>query len=87
MNRDAKKATIADHQTHKKDTGSFFVQIAIFTKRIAHLTTHLKANPKDKHSRRGLLGMVAKRRKLLTNLKKKSMELYEGLILKLGIRK
>lgn len=87
MNRDDKKSTIADHQMHEKDTGSFFVQIAIFTKRIAHLTDHLKANPKDKHSRRGLLGMVAKRRKLLTNLKKKSVDLYESLIAKLGIRK
>jgi len=87
MNRDDKKAAIADHQTHAKDTGSFFVQIAIFTKRIAHLTEHLRANPKDKHSRRGLLGMVAKRRKLLTNLKKKSVESYEKLIAKLGIRK
>lgn len=87
MNRDGKKKVITDNQTHAKDTGSFQVQVGIFTARIAHLTNHLKQNPKDKHSRRGLLGMVAKRRKLLTNLKKKSMEIYEGLIKKLGIRK
>ena len=87
MKTDNKSAAIADNQVHAKDTGSYMVQIAIFTARIAHLTNHLKANPKDKHSRRGLLGMVAKRRKLLKNLKEKNYKAYEELIVKLGIRK
>lgn len=87
MNRENKKQVIQGNQSHAKDTGSFAVQISIFTARIAHLTEHLKKNPKDKHSRRGLLGMVSKRRKLLANFKKKSTESYEKLIKKLGIRK
>ena len=87
MLKDQKAQAIAENQMHKKDTGSYMVQIAIFTKRISSLTEHLKKNPKDKHSRRGLLGMVSKRRKLLKNLKAKALETYEALILKLGIRK
>ncbi|MEI7510680.1 MAG: 30S ribosomal protein S15 [Candidatus Peregrinibacteria bacterium] len=86
MKRDEKKLVIGEHQSHTKDTGSFSVQIAIFTKKISQLTDHLKMHPKDKHSRRGLLQMVAKRRKLLTNFKKKSPEQYGALIEKLGLR-
>lgn len=86
MKREEKKQIIGDHQSHGKDTGSFSVQVAIFTKRILHLTEHLKAHPKDKHSRRGLLQMVAKRRKLLTSFKKKAGEGYTALIEKLGLR-
>ncbi len=87
MQKDDKKAVIASAQRHQKDTGSYEVQITILTKRIVDLTEHLKANPKDKHSRRGLLGMVAKRRKLLKNLKGESLARYETLIAKLEIRK
>lgn len=87
MQKDEKKKVISDNQRHAKDTGSYEVQISIFTSRIARLTDHLKANPKDKHSRRGLLGMVSKRRKLLKNLKEKAFSVYEALIKKLGIRK
>jgi len=87
MHQDDKKTVITENQAHKKDTGSYSVQIAIFTAKIAHLAEHLKANPKDKHSRRGLLGMVSKRRKLLKNLKEKNYETYKSLIEKLGIRK
>ncbi len=86
MKREEKKKVIENHQSHSKDTGSFSVQIAIFTKKIAHLTDHLKMHPKDKHSRRGLLQMVAKRRKLLTNFKNKSSEAYNALIIELGLR-
>lgn len=87
MHQDDKKQVIVKNQGHKKDTGSYSVQIAIFTAKIAHLAEHLKANPKDKHSRRGLLGMVSKRRKLLKNLKEKQYDVYQKLIAKLGIRK
>lgn len=87
MLKDEKKAVIASAQRHQKDTGSYEVQITILTKRILELTEHLRANPKDKHSRRGLLGMVAKRRKLLKNLKEESLERYESILQKLELRK
>jgi len=82
-----KKLVITESQRHATDTGSYEVQVSILTKRIIDLTGHLKANPKDKHSRRGLLGMVAKRRKLLKNLKEESLGRYEALIATLGLRK
>ncbi len=69
------------------DTGSPEVQIAVLTARIAELTEHLKANPKDHHSRRGLLKMVGKRRNLLKYLKNTDIERYRALIEKLGLRK
>lgn len=87
MLKDEKKQTIASAQRHAKDTGSYEVQVTILTARMTSLSEHLKANPKDKHSRRGLLGMVAKRRKLLKNLKDESQERYEALIKKLELRK
>jgi len=87
MKREDKKSVIQKHQTHKKDTGSAQVQVAVLTERISHLTEHLKIHPKDDHSRRGLLMMVGKRRKLLNFLKKKSKQAYEKLIEVLGIRK
>lgn len=86
MQREAKKEIIAKHQTHKKDSGSAQVQISILTERIKDLTEHLKIHPKDDHSRRGLLLMVGKRRKLLNFLKKKSKESYEKIIGVLGLR-
>lgn len=64
-----KKTVIAAHQQHKKDTGSAPVQIAILTDKINKLTEHLKAHKKDKHSRRGLIGMVGRRTKLMRYLK------------------
>lgn len=69
------------------DTGSPEVQIAVLTERIKELTTHLKTNPKDHHSRRGLLKMVGKRRGLLDYLKNKDIERYRALIDQLGLRK
>ena len=69
------------------DTGSTEVQVAILTERINHLTTHLKGNHKDHHSRLGLLKMVGKRRRLLNYLMRKDLEGYRALIAKLGIRK
>ncbi len=87
MQRDDKKKVFGDHGRHAKDTGSPEVQVAIMTARITELTDHLKTHKKDKHSRRGLLGLVNKRRKLLDYLKSKSKTTYEELIKKLGIRK
>ena len=61
----SKQDTIAEHRTHETDTGSPEVQIALLSKRISHLTEHLKAHPKDHHSRRGLLMLVGRRRRML----------------------
>lgn len=81
-----KKKTIASHQSHKKDTGSPQVQIAIMTKRIAHLTEHLKTHKKDKHSRRGLIGLVGKRRRLLRYLQMQDKDLFRKVVDDLKIR-
>ena len=83
-----KKAEIIQKYGRKEgDTGSPEVQVAILTERIAELTEHLKANPKDHHSRRGLLMMVGHRRGLLEYLKKTDLEGYRALTEKLGLRK
>ena len=78
---------IAEHRLHDSDTGSPEVQVAIFSKRINQLTEHLKVNPKDHHSRRGLLLLVGKRRRLLNYLGRNDVERYRSLIGKLGIRR
>ncbi|HVE80916.1 MAG TPA: 30S ribosomal protein S15 [Candidatus Dormibacteraeota bacterium] len=83
----AKKKVITTHQKHKKDTGSPEVQIGIFTKKIQELTKHLQTHKKDEHSRRGLLKMVGKRRRLLDYLSKSDQERYLEIIKKLGLRK
>ena len=72
---------------NEKDTGSPEVQIAIFTEKIKRLTEHLKSHKKDEHSRRGLLKMVSKRRRLLDYLSKKNKEAYDQVIKTLGLRK
>lgn len=82
-----KAAIVADFQRAKGDTGSPEVQVALLTARINELTGHFKANKKDHHSRRGLLRMVSRRRKLLDYLKRKNAESYTALIAKLGLRK
>lgn len=74
-------------RAHDKDTGSSEVQIAILTEEINRLTGHLKKNPKDNHSRRGLLGMVARRKKYLDYLKEANLRKYNGLIKKLGLKR
>jgi small subunit ribosomal protein S15 len=78
---------IAEHRLHDSDTGSPEVQVAIFSKRITQLNEHLKVNPKDHHSRRGLLLLVGKRRRLLNYLGRNDIERYRALIGKLGIRR
>lgn len=87
MERNLKKKVIAKYAKHEKDTGSAQVQVAILTKRIGELTEHLKEHKKDNHSRRGLLLMVGKRRKLLNYLKNSKPEVYEDVIKGLELRK
>ena len=87
IRKDEKAAIIEEYKTHENDTGSPEVQIAILTARIKQLTEHLKENPHDNHSRRGLLKMVGKRRKLLDYLIKVDVERYRSIIARLGIRK
>lgn len=78
---------ISEYQTHKADSGSPEVQIALLTHRISYLTEHLKTHKKDHHSRRGLIHMVNNRRKLLAYLKSKAVVRYTTVIKRLGIRK
>ena len=82
-----KQEIIASARLSENDTGSPEVQIALLTSRINHLNEHLKINKKDHHSRRGLLKMVGKRRKMLDYLMAKDIERYRAIIAKLGIRK
>ena len=84
--KEKKQAIIAEYGRTPGDTGSPEDQVAILTARINDLTDHFKANPKDHHSRRGLLKMVGKRRNLLRYLKNKDIERYRTLIKKLQIR-
>jgi len=78
---------IEDNRSHEKDTGSSEVQIALLSSRISHLTEHLKTHRKDFHSRRGLLMMAARRRKLLDYLKKTELKRYQAIIEKLDLRR
>lgn len=82
-----KQEVIKDNAQAKNDTGSPEVQVAILTERINSLSEHMKTHKKDFHSRRGLLAMVAKRRKLLDYLKRKDEARYTALIKKLGLRR
>jgi small subunit ribosomal protein S15 len=87
LSGDRKLEIIEEYRSHDKDTGSAEVQIAILTKRIEDLTEHLKTHKKDHHSRRGLLKMVGRRRRLLDYLKDKNVERYRELIERLGLRR
>ena len=87
MQKDEKQKIIETYAVHEGDTGSPEVQIAILTSRIANLTEHLKANPKDFHSRRGLQKMVGHRRNLLGYLQKNDIERYRAIVAKLNLRK
>lgn len=80
-------ATINEHRLHETDTGSPEVQVALLTGRINELTTHLKVHKKDHHSRRGLLMLVGRRRRLLDYLRRNDVERYRALIAKLGLRR
>ena len=85
--KELKQEIITTYATHEGDTGSPEVQIAILSKRIADLTEHLKSNPKDFHSRRGMQKMVCKRRNLLKYLQNNDIERYRAIVEKLGLRK
>ena len=87
ISKEKKTAIINEYGRFAGDTGSPEVQIAVLTERIRELTDHIKQNPKDHHSARGLLKMVGKRRGLLDYLKKTDLDKYRSLIEKLGIRK
>jgi small subunit ribosomal protein S15 len=86
MKRTEKKKVIEGFAVHPKDTGSPQVQIAILTNRIKELSSHLEEHSKDNHSRRGLLMMVGKRRKLLNYLKLNEKEVYDALVVKLELK-
>jgi small subunit ribosomal protein S15 len=81
-----KAPTVAKYRTHENDTGSTRVQVALLTERINYLTDHFRAHAKDHHSRRGLLKMVGKRRRLLDYLRRTDVEGYRQVIQELGLR-
>ena len=80
-------SVIQEHRRHEQDTGSPEVQIALLTNRISHLTEHFKLHKKDQHSRRGLLQMVSRRRRLLGYLRRVDLARYQSVIATLGLRK
>lgn len=86
IEKEKKQAIIEEYKTHEADTGSTEVQVAILTARIRELTEHMKVHKKDFHSRRGLLIMVGKRRRLLQYLRDKDFTRYQTLIQRLGLR-
>ncbi|MGB7070023.1 MAG: 30S ribosomal protein S15 [Pyrinomonadaceae bacterium] len=84
---EVKEKIVGDYKTHQSDTGSPQVQVALLTQRINELTEHFKVHKKDNHSRRGLLKMVSRRRKLLDYLKRREINEYHEIIKKLGLRR
>ena len=87
MTKERKEEIIKTYRRDEKDTGSPEVQIALLTERITELTEHLKNNPNDNHSRRGLYKMVGNRKNLLNYLSKKDIQRYRDIVAKLGLRK
>jgi len=87
MKRDKKKKIMGKYSAHDGDTGSSQVQVAVLTERINELSKHLETHPKDDHSRRGLLGLVGKRRKHLNYLRLHQKDDYERLLKELKLRK
>ncbi|MFQ5715674.1 MAG: 30S ribosomal protein S15 [Nitrospinales bacterium] len=87
LNKEKKTDLIAEYKVHEKDTGSAEVQVALLTQRLNYLNQHFKDHAKDHHSRRGLLRIVSRRRKLLDHLKRESLDRYRKLITQLGIRR
>lgn len=85
--KELKEKIVNDYQTHTGDTGSSAVQIALLTQRINELTEHFKVHSKDNHSRKGLLKMVSRRRKLLDYLRRRDLDQYHDIIQKLGLRR
>ena len=87
MLKETKAAIVADYATHPGDTGSPEVQVAVLTQRITELTEHFRTHKHDYHSRRGLLAMVGRRKRLLSYLAREDVERYRALIARLGLRK
>ncbi|HWZ66014.1 MAG TPA: 30S ribosomal protein S15 [Patescibacteria group bacterium] len=87
ITKELKTKIITEHQTHKTDVGSPSVQAAVLTERIKQLTEHLKLNKHDNHSRRGLLQMVGRRKRLMAYVQQKDHVVYQALVAKLGLRK
>jgi small subunit ribosomal protein S15 len=87
LTKDAKQEIISDNARSTHDSGSPEVQVALLSRRISELTEHLRTHPKDHHSRRGLLRMVGRRRRLLGYLRREDIERYRALIAKLGLRR
>lgn len=87
MEKERKAEVINEYKRHDGDTGSSEVQIALLTERINHLNEHLKVNKNDKHSRRGLLKMVGRRKGMLDYLKSIDIEKYRDIVARLGLRK
>jgi small subunit ribosomal protein S15 len=85
--KEVKEKIVEDYKTHSSDTGSSQVQVALLTQRINELTEHFKTHKKDNHSRRGLLKMVSRRRKLLDYMKRRDINEYHDIIKKLGLRR
>jgi small subunit ribosomal protein S15 len=87
LKKETKTKLVKEHGIHEKDTGSSDVQIALLSKEIDSLVSHLKDHPKDLHSKRGLIGMVVKRKKLLAYLQKTDDKRYREIIKKVGLKK
>ena len=85
--RETKETIVGDYRTHASDTGSSQVQVALLTQRINELTEHFKVHKKDNNSRRGLLKLVSRRRKLLDYLKRENINEYHTIIERLGLRR
>jgi len=87
LDGETKTNLIREYRLHDKDTGSAEIQVAVLTENIKQLTGHLRVNKKDVHSRRGLLGMVSRRRRLLNYLSNEDVNRYQTLIARLGLRR
>ena len=87
LDEDVKERLTTEYQLHEKDTGSTEVQVAVLTERITQVTGHLRTHKKDVHSRRGLVGLVSKRRRLLKYLSNEDVNRYQTLISRLGLRR
>lgn len=86
LNNKEKEKIIGEHRVHEKDTGSPEVQVAVLTEQIKRLIVHLKKNPKDIHSKRGLLKMIVKRKKMLKQLKIEDEKRYSSIVKKLNLK-
>jgi len=87
LDKEKKGAVISDYRTHDGDTGSADLQVALLTARISQLAEHLKGHPHDQHSRRGLLKLIGRRRRLLAYISRGDVQRYRSLIGRLGLRK